>query len=320
MHVLTDMASFRTKRKPIALAAGFFDGVHRGHRKVLQRTMAKARSRRGHAWVLTFDAHPLKTLRPDSAPRLLTSNKHKLRLLSRLDLHGCLLLPFTRDLAGLSPGDFLDRLLNHMPTLAEIVVGRNWRFGRNRSGTTAQLSRLAGQRGLSVTVVAPATAGGEAVSSTRIRSLIMAGTIDGAARMLGRRVSILGTVTRGSTLGRTLGYPTANLEPHNEVLPPFGVYAVLAALGSRTSRAQGLRPGILNYGVRPTFGTAGKRSPVIELHLFDMDRELYGRDIEVFFVRKIREERRFPSADALTRQIADDIAAARRLCRPRPSG
>ena len=307
MKKLTDLTLLKKERRPIALAAGFFDGLHVGHQKVLDRTVARAREINGKAWALTFDTHPLKILDPDSAPPLLTSNRHKLKLLARFDLDGCLLAPFTRELAGLEPVDFVARLRECAPTLAEILVGRNWRFGRKRKGDTDLLSRLGQEMNFRVTLIRPVLRRGRAVSSTRIRNEIRRGRLGEAALLLGRPFSILGTVTGGTTRGRRLGFPTANLDSHGEVVPALGVYAVYALL------QKNILGGVVNLGVRPTFSKENNAKPVIEVHLFDLDSELYGRDIEIFFVQKLRNERKFPSEETLKAQIARDVTNARRL-------
>jgi riboflavin kinase/FMN adenylyltransferase len=307
MEVLTDLCGLRKKRLPIFLAAGFFDGVHRGHVRVIRRTIERAARHGGRAWVLTFDTHPLKVLKPGAAPRLLTSNPHKLRLLKTLSLDGCLVLPFTRQLAALPPEDFVRWLRHCAPSVVEVLVGSNWRFGRGGAGTPSVLSRLGRDAGLAVTVVSPVLRKGKPISSTRVRTEITRGDLVEARVLLGRPFSVLGTVTRGRTIGRRLGYPTANLDPHGEVLPPQGVYAVRAA------PARKVFDGVLNLGQRPTFGIREASGPHLELHLLDLRRELYGRDIEVFFVRRLRDEKTFASPGELSRQIAADITRSRRI-------
>jgi riboflavin kinase / FMN adenylyltransferase len=304
MRVLTDPAGLRNVRRPVVLAAGFFDGVHRGHRRVIERSLARARQLGGQAWVLTFDVHPLKVLKPEAAPRMLTSTDHKLRLFERLGVDGCLLLPFTRRLAGMAPQQFMMWLCSRIPALKEMHVGRNWRFGRQGAGDVALLKKMGLANGFRVCVTAPVLRRGTAVSSTRIRAEILKGDLPSASAMLGRPFSVLGTVMPGRRIGRQLGYPTANLEPHNEVLPPRGVYAVHAALGAR------LLDGVANYGTRPTFKTSGKGSPVLELHLLNFRGNVYGKKIEIFFAGRLRPERAFRSVQALQRQMALDVAAA----------
>jgi riboflavin kinase / FMN adenylyltransferase len=290
------------------MAAGFFDGVHRGHVKVIERTVCRALELGGEAWMLTFDTHPLRVLNPEAAPLLLTANRHKLALLGRTGVDGCLLLPFTRAQAAVEPEAFVAHLRQYVPSLTEIIVGRNWRFGRHGRGTPGLVSRMGRDTGLRVTVVAPVVYKAETISSTRIRAEVLRGNLNEAAAMLGRPVSILGTVTTGRSIGRKLGFPTANLDPHNEVLPPHGVYAVRATIGGR------LREGVMNFGLRPTVAD-GLSIPTLELHVFDFSGDLYGEDIEVFFVDFLREERKFDSLETMRRAIAMDIVSAQEALR-----
>ncbi|MCG2660147.1 MAG: bifunctional riboflavin kinase/FMN adenylyltransferase [Kiritimatiellae bacterium] len=313
----------RGQRRPVLLAAGFFDGVHRGHQAIIRKMVGAARRERGAAWVMTFDTHPLKVLFPSSAPRLLTSTPHKLRLLKALGVHGCIVIPFTRSLARREPKAFIAMLALAAPALRQIVVGRNWTFGRQGRGTPAMLKALAPCFGFKVTVIPSVRWHGAVVSSTRIRAAVLAGRLAEAAGMLGRPFSLLGTVVPGRGLGRKLGIPTANLNPYNEVTPPDGVYIVQA-------RWDGIAyPGIVNLGVRPTAcpgvasgrsrvrppafakASAGKPDHVLELHLFGLRRNLYGKAIEVTFLKKLRRERVFPSLEALQRQIRQDIERAK---------
>jgi len=310
METIKDLAKLTRRRKPIVLAAGFFDGVHVGHRKVIRQTIARARQIDGKAWILTFDTHPLKVLKPNMAPQLLTSNTHKLRLLRALGLDGCLLMPFTRKLADLDPDRFVRLLSNSIPSLAEVFIGKNWRFGKNAGGCPQLLSEMGRELGFDVTVVQPVLQKREPVSSSRIRKCVQAGDLVQAELLLDRPFSTLGTVTRGRAIARKLGFPTANLNPHNEVLPPLGVYAVRARLDTRR-RTGPLVNGVINHGVRPTFDDIKPGRPVLEVHLFDMDRRLYGRDIEVFFVEQLRKERKFTSQKELRDQVFKDIERAR---------
>ena len=257
MRIIRTIGQMKNEHKPVCLAAGFFDGVHTGHQEVLRRAVCCAQAHGGHAWVMTFDTHPLKVLRPDAAPPLLTSTPHKLALIDRLGLHGCLLIPFTRRLAGMAPEAFLNTLHAGMPTLREIFVGTDWRFGHRGAGDTALLEQWAARHDLQVTKVPPVRWRGQPVSSTRIRQAIAAGKLADAAVMLGRPFSLLGTVQPGRRVGRQLGYPTANLAAHNEVRPPLGVYAVRAIRRNRTYA------GILNFGVHPTLDAAP--APLFEL-------------------------------------------------------
>ncbi len=304
METLRHLSSFRTKKTPVIMAAGFFDGVHIGHQEVLRRATETAARTGGESWVLTFDVHPRKALGEDNAPPLLTCNRHKLILLRRYGVQGCLLLPFTNGLAETSPDDFLADLLENIPSLKGIMVGENWHFGKGGAGNTDLLVQKTAGRNIEVKVVAPVLHDGSVVSSTRIRTAVTNGDLEGPANMLGRPFSILGTVSRGYQLGRQLGFPTANLSCGNEALPPTGIYAVYAVTGRDVFQ------GVLSYGTRPTLhGPSG--DPVLELHIMDLDRDLYDRDIEVFFVEKLRDEKRFDSVDELIDNIGKDIGRAR---------
>lgn len=316
MKVVRNISGLKKAKSHVVLAAGFFDGVHIGHQKIICETVARARAVHGQAWGLTFDVHPLKILRPGSEPRLLTSEQYKLELLAGLGLDGCLVLPFSRELAYISPVDFLNLLRSNIPCFSEIVVGRNWRFGRSRKGNTTMLSRFGKNSGFDVTIIRPVMRQGAPVSSTRIRDNIANGDLKMASVLLGRLVSISGTVVKGRGLGRSLGFPTANIDPYNEVIPPSGVYAVYAVIkGSKAAERVGhnrVHYGVLNIGFRPTFGKQ-RTGPCIEVHLFDINTLLYEYDMEIFFLYKIRDEITFPSPAALKKQIKDDVRSVQAI-------
>ena len=305
MKTSSDLGRLKRVRHPVVLAAGFFDGVHLGHRKVIERTIRRAREIGGQAWVLTFDTHPLSVLDPRNAPPLLTTNRHKTILMRRLGADGCLMLPFRRELAREEPDEFVGALFAGSPTLREILVGRNWKFGHGGRGDPHLLAELGREAGVAVTVVRPVQREGELVSSTRIRSEVVEGRLQAAAAMLGRPFSVLETVMHGETRGRRLGFPTANLASRNEVLPPHGVYAVHARVGRE------ILDGVLNLGLRPTFTKGRPARPLLELHVFGGHLSLYGREVEVFFIDRLREERRFSGEEALRAQIARDADHAR---------
>lgn len=307
MKVASALSSFRKERRPVVLAAGFFDGVHRGHRQVIGRTVSAARRIGGVAWVLTFKQHPMKVLRPELAPRLLISNEQKLKQLERLGADGCLFLPFTRSLARLEPEAFVDLLATAIPTLARILVGENWRFGRREKGDVVMLTDLAGQHHIKVTRIQPVLMSGHSISSTRIRGEVLNGNLKEAATMLGRPFSITGIVVKGWGMGRKLGTPTANLKTDNEVTPPYGIYAVRVTVGRRCLE------GVASIGVRPTFPGSETREPAIEVHLLNFKGNLYGKDLEIFFIKRLRAERKFKSVEALKKQIAVDIQQAVRV-------
>ncbi len=307
MIVIHDLKPLQQRGKPIVLACGFFDGVHIGHRRVLERALAGARRLGGEAWVMTFDAHPLKVLKPEAAPLLITSTNHKLALLRQTGLDGCILLPFTRELAATPAEDFAQWLFHCAPTLREVVTGENWRFGAKAQGTPQMLADLGAHMQIQVIAAPPVMHGGETVSSSRIRQAITCGDLAKAAVMLGRPPSVLGTVVHGRAIGRTLGYPSANIDPHNEALPPLGVYAVQAFVDGT------LYDGAMNFGTRPTFDRDQAVPPLLELHLLDFNGSLYDQDIEAFFIERLRDEWYFATIDELKTQIADDVRRTREI-------
>jgi riboflavin kinase/FMN adenylyltransferase len=291
---------------PVYLAIGVFDGVHLGHRSVLLRARADARAGGGSAVAVTFDPHPAKILRPESAPRLLTASAHKLQLIHGLGIETVLVIPFTKEFAATPPEEFVLQLHAACHPLREICVGHEWSFGRGRAGNLEMLGKMGDQLGFDEIGVPAVQVDGEIVSSTAIRAAVERGDLERAARLLGRDYSILGTVVRGDQIGRSLGFRTANLSAHNEQFPPNGVYAVTAVW-----RGQLLK-GVVNLGVRPTIAsTNGER--LLELHLLDFEQDIYGEDVEVTFHTCLRPEEKFTSVDALKAQIGRDVAAARRI-------
>jgi riboflavin kinase/FMN adenylyltransferase len=307
-HHLSDLPR---RGVPLCLAAGFFDGVHKGHRQVIRAAVRRAAELHGACWILSFDNHPRKLIRPGSAPLMLTSSAHKVRLFGALGVDGCLLLPFTPDLAALSPRRFLERLAKAAPDWRMISVGEDWRFGKNGAGDAALLAAFCHPRGIEVEAVKPVRLRGEPVSSTRIREAIRRGAAGAAAALLGRPFSILGVVVKGGGLARGLGFPTANLAPQNEVRPADGVYACYARLEDGT-----LWPGVMNVGHRPTLQPVGGPDPAMEIHLIGFDRPIYGQELEIFFIARLRAERHFASVKRMAEQIRRDVREAARRLRP----
>ena len=287
------------------LAIGVFDGVHLGHRAVIDRAIADAKAARGTPVVVTFDPHPVRVLRPEKAPRLLTSTPHKLRLIRALGIDHLLIIPFDLAFAGTPPDEFIRQLAAAGRPLREICVGHQWSFGKGRAGNLEMLARLGGELGFDEVGVPAVEVDGRIVSSTLIRQAVEAGDLANAARLLGRDYTILGTVVEGRRLGRTLGFPTANLSAHNEQFPPNGVYAVEVLLNGDAPRG-----GVANIGVRPTVAEAGGER-LLEVHIFDFDAALYGTDLEVVFRHFLRPEQKFSTLEALRAQIARDAEQAR---------
>lgn len=309
MQVLHSIAQLASLRGPIFLAIGVFDGVHRGHQAVISTAARHAEEAGGTAVVVTFDPHPAKFLRPEQSPRLLTATEHKIALIRALGVSHLLVLKFDRELASTLPADFVRQLVAAARPLREICVGQEWSFGKDRAGNLALLKELGVQLGFHVVGVEPVTSNETIVSSTEIRRAVEAGDFERATRMLGRDYTILGTVEEGKHLGRGLGFPTANLSAHSEQFPPNGVYAAEGMLDGQTVQ------GVVNLGVRPTV-TDGPPQRVLEFHLFDLDRDLYGKEIELRFLRYLRPERKFENLAALREQIARDVTKAREIFTP----
>jgi riboflavin kinase / FMN adenylyltransferase len=306
MDVLRSIPELSRLRGPIFAAIGVFDGVHLGHQAVISTSAEHARNAGGTPVVITFDPHPVKVLRPDKAPHLLTATQHKIALIRDLGVEHLLVVQFDREFAATPPEAFVRQLVTHAKPLREICVGHEWSFGKNRAGNLALLQKLGAEHHFNVVGIKPVAVNGKVVSSTAIREAVKKGDFARAAEMLGREYTILGTVKKGAQLGRTLGFPTANLSAHSEQFPPNGVYAAEARLNGAVMR------GVVNLGYRPTVEQA-KPERLLELHLFDMDRDIYGEDVEVRFLRYLRAEQKFGSLQELKAQIARDVNDARAL-------
>jgi riboflavin kinase/FMN adenylyltransferase len=306
MEILRSIGELSRLRGPVVLSIGVFDGIHLGHQAVLRRALEDAKSVDGTPVALTFEPHPLRVLRPGHAPRLLTSAAHKARLIEAEGFPYLLVVPFDLDFAAQPPEVFIRGLAAAARPLRQICVGENWAFGAKRSGNVALLRALGDELDFSVAEVGAVQMDGGTVSSTRIREAVERGDLAAARRLLGRDYTILGTVEAGARLGREIGFPTANLRAHNEQFPPDGVYAVRVALDGRTWK------GVANIGYRPTV-TGGDAERKLEVHLFEFTGDLYGRDLDVDFIRFLRGEQKFSGLEALKAQIASDVAQAHQV-------
>ncbi len=288
---------------PVALAVGNFDGVHLGHAELLRR-LADAASRRALVpTVLSFEPHPREFFAPDAAPARLSTLREKLELLSEAGVEQTMICPFNAAFAALSADEFIEQVLVGALRVGHLIVGDDFRFGRGRTGDFALLQAAGQRHGFTVEAMGSVTVDGERVSSSGVRRALAAGDMERAARLLGRPYVIDGQVVHGQKLGRQIGFATANLRIKHNPLPMTGVFAVeVGGLGETPL------PGVANLGIRPTVG--GTR-PLLEAHLFDFARDIYGAHISVRFVHKLRDEQRFSNFDALKAQIAADAAAAR---------
>lgn len=292
------------------LAIGVFDGVHVGHRKILSDMVAQAAAAGASPAVLTFEPHPDAVVNPDGAPPLLTDHEEKARLIRGLGVERIHVLPFTRDLARLSARDFLEEVLQPRFRPARVFVGYNFTFGHRGAGTPELLGREGERLGFTVQVFPPITLGGDLVSSTLIRRYLINGEVERAAGALGRPHLLAGPVVRGDGRGRSLGFPTANVAvPAALCRPAPGVYVVLAEVAGVGDSPL---PGVSNLGCRPTFSRNAAGPETLEVHLLDFEGDIYGRELRVHFLSRLRGEMAFTTPDALRRQIAEDVSAARR--------
>lgn len=306
MEILRSIPELERLRGPLFLAIGVFDGVHRGHQAVISTSADHAAASNGTPVVVTFDPHPEKVLRPQAAPHLLSATEHKIALIRALGVEHLLIITFDKQFAATEPEDFVQKLVIHSKPLREICVGHEWSFGKNRRGNLDLLKKLGAKFNFDVVGIPPVKINGAVVSSTAIRQAIEKGDWAKAAEMLGREYTILGTVTRGDNLGKKIGFPTANLSAHSEQFPPNGVYVAEARIDGELYR------GVINLGIRPTV-SSGKSERVLEIHLFDFNRDIYGHDIEVRFLKFLRSEKKFQDLDTLVQQIRQDVEQARQL-------
>ena len=288
---------------PVVLAIGNFDGVHLGHAALVRQLADAAARLQSVPTVLTFEPHPREFFVPASAPARLTTLREKLELLGDSGASQAMICPFNAAFAALSADEFIERVLVRSLQVKHLIIGDDFRFGRGRVGDFAMLQAAGTRFGFTVETMPSVTVDGERVSSSAVRAALAAGEMERAARLLGRPYIIDGRVAHGDKIGRQLGFATANIRIKHNPLPMTGVFAVeVSGLGEKPL------PGVANLGIRPTVG--GTR-PLLEVHLFDFNRDIYGAHISVRFVHKLRCEQSFPNLDALKAQIAADAATAR---------
>lgn len=296
---------------PTALTIGVFDGVHRGHRALFEQVVNCARSLEGVSAALTFDPHPDAVLRPEQPRKLLCSVEERIRLIGLCGIEHLVVLPFDPAMARTSAEQFMQSLCSHIP-LRELWIGHDFRLGYRGLGTFTVLQTLGEQLGYTTHAIPAALVEGEPVSSTRLRQQLLAGEVEAAAHGLGRYFTLTGRVVQGDQRGRTIGFPTANIEIQSGLLlPADGVYACWAQLDNDPT----LLPAVTNIGVRPTFGVLAHS---VETHLLHWQGDLYGHTLHVHFVARLRGEQRFSGIDALVAQIRQDAARAEQLLQAEP--
>ena len=286
------------------IALGNFDGLHRGHLKIVERVKRGAAEHGGTPMAMTFDPHPPRIVRPDKAPPLLMTKAQRLEALHRAGVACVAVVRFTRELSQWEPETFVERVLVDWLRVSEVWVGANFLFGHDRAGTFTVLRTLGARYGFRADKIDPVRYKDFVVSSTRVRRLVGEGRVDEAGALLGRHYQVDGVVVEGHRRGRELGFPTANVATENELLPPHGVYATTVTVDGVT------HPAVTNVGVRPTFG---EETVTVEAHLLGYSGNLYGRAVRVAFVQRLRDERRFEGIDALREQIGLDRQRAERL-------
>lgn len=304
MKLIRTAKDLENGSRKACLAIGVFDGVHLGHQQIIRQTINDARQHEAIALVVTFDKHPNVIVAPDRVPPLIYSQPQKVRAFKALGADALLEIPFDREFSQQTGETFIRDLARDLGKIQSICVGADFVFGCKRSGDVPLLRQLGSELHFQVHGLAAVALDGQTVSSTRIREAIRAGDFDAASQMLGRAYSIAGKVIHGDQLGHKLGFPTANLDTPGMLLPPNGVYAAHARLGSQTHRA------VLNIGIRPTIQNPTP-APRVEVHLLDFNGDLYGQELEITFATKLRDEQKFPSVDALRAQIQKDVDAAR---------
>ena len=293
----------KTKSRGSVIAIGNFDGIHLGHRRVLEYCIGLAKESGAVATAVTFEPPPLKVLRPEAAPRRISTNRQRMEWFEALGMEAAVVLPFTMELARLSPEDFVEEILVRQLQVRAIVVGENFRFGHKQAGDVKFLRKIGMRRGFDVIVHDPVVLDGEIVSSTRIRKLIAEGDVTRAARLLGRAFALTGEVVPGTGMGRKFTFPTLNLRAEQELLPAKGVYVTRTVLDGEPSSHRS----VTNVGMRPTFNGTGL---TVETHLLDYSGNFSPKWIEVRFWKKLREEKKFAGPEELKAQIAKDIARA----------
>ncbi|MEA3466051.1 MAG: bifunctional riboflavin kinase/FAD synthetase [Thermodesulfobacteriota bacterium] len=304
MKIIRDLNEIEHPFNNAVVTLGNFDGVHLGHREIFRSVVRRARQCGGTSIVCTFQPHPLKMLSPERAPCLINTASERERLIEASCVDVLLLIPFTAQLAALSPEVFVQDVLIKTIGLKHLVIGYDYAFGKGRSGSVSFLRQQGDKCGFDVEVFDPVQHDGQVLSSTRVRQMVQLGNVAGAVGLLGRQFNLEGVVVHGDNRGHTLGFATANIETHKELLPRCGVYAAIVHHGDDEYHA------VVNVGHKPTFGD---HLLTIEAHLLNVKLDLYGERLRVYFVQQLRDEQVFDSKEALCCAIEDDIKTAREI-------
>jgi riboflavin kinase / FMN adenylyltransferase len=307
MQVILNLNEIKKPLTNPVLTIGNFDGVHKGHLALFDKVKERAKAIAGQSVVMTFEPHPLKIMRPADGPQLITHTGQKLELIEKAGIDVIVCVSFDREFAAIPARDFVNNILVKKIGIKEIVVGYDYTFGHNREGDINLLREIGNDFGFVVHLVGPIEIDHTLVSSTSIRRLVQEGRLEEAKVLLGRDFEVQGTVVKGQNRGgRLLGFPTANLSPHGELLPKRGVYAVKLLIDDAVYN------GVTNVGYNPTFGDTGL---TVETHILDYSGELLGKTIKVHFIKRLRDEKAFKSLDELSEQIARDIVQAKEVFR-----
>lgn len=301
MRIIRDLQQLTTPLPGAVVTIGNFDGVHLGHREIFRSLVRYARQINGTSVVYTFVPHPLKVLVPERAPQLINTQAEKERLVAASCVDVLICAPFNRQVASLSAAHFVEEVLVKTIGVRHLIVGYDYTFGRDRQGNSDYLRQRGAELGFSVDVLGPIAQDGEVFSSSRIRKLLLAGEVEAVIPLLGRHFTLEGEVVHGVKRGRSLGFPTANLQTEKELLPRPGVYAVKARF------AGVLYDAVVNIGCNPTFCREGT---TVEVHLLDFDRQIYGQNMRLYFIQRLRDEIAFPTVEELVAAIHQDIGKA----------
>ncbi|MFA5261914.1 MAG: bifunctional riboflavin kinase/FAD synthetase [Candidatus Omnitrophota bacterium] len=308
MNVIYGIGKIKKHFRNAVLTIGVFDGLHIGHQKLIKAAVKTARSLKGPAIVMTFSPHPVQVLSPNTYLPFIVSLPHRLKLFEQLGITTCIMIRFTKKFSHLTSHQFVKKYLTDAIRPKIVYVGRDFRFGQGRQGTLSDFQEIGKSQGFKVCTVALLKAGKMKIGSSHIRQLILEGRLHKAERYLGRKLSAMGRVVKGDGRGKTLGFPTANIRPSNEVILPVGVYAVRVRIGPDSFK------GMANIGRRPSFKK--KNCPInIETHVFDFSKNIYGKEIIIEFIERLRAEKTFRSAAQMIAQLKRDERKSRAILR-----